>query len=70
MDATSLSSIGAGIVTLGVGVGIGLVGMSAISGTARQPEIAPKLQTMMLICAALIEGIALFSLVICFLQMK
>ncbi len=70
MDVPALSAVGAGLVTVGIGVGIGLVGMGAILGTSRQPELGPKLQTMMLICAALIEGIALFAMVICFLEMK
>ena len=70
MDIPALSAVGAGLVTIGIGIGIGLVGLAAIQGSSRQPELAPKLQTMMLICAALIEGIALFALVICFLDMK
>ena len=65
----ALASIGAGIVTIGVGIGIGKVAASAVEGIARQPEAAPKIQVTMLIAAALIEGIALFGLVICFLQM-
>lgn len=70
MDVPALSAVGAGLVSIGIGVGIGLVGMAMILGASRQPEMAPKLQTMMLICAALIEGIALFAMVICFLEMK
>ena len=70
MDIPALSAVGAGLVSVGIGAGIGLVGLGLILGTARQPELAPKLQTQMLICAALIEGVALFALVICFLQMK
>ena len=71
MAATTLAlaSIGAGIVTIGVGFGIGKVAASAVEGIARQPEAAPKIQVTMLIAAALIEGIALFGMVICFLQM-
>jgi F-type H+-transporting ATPase subunit c len=49
-------------------VGIGLVGMGAMSGIARQPEAAAKIQTGMLIAAALIEGVALFAAVICLLS--
>jgi F-type H+-transporting ATPase subunit c len=64
----SIAAVGAGIVTLGAGVGIGLVGMGAMSGIARQPEAAAKIQTGMLIAAALIEGVALFAAVICLLS--
>jgi F-type H+-transporting ATPase subunit c len=64
----ALASIGAGIVTLGAAVGLGLLASAAVSGIARQPEAAPKIQVSMLIAAAFIEGVALFALVICFLQ--
>ena len=62
-----LASIGAGLVVVGAGVGIGMLATSALQGIARQPEATPKLQVNMLIAAALIEGIALFCAVICFL---
>lgn len=61
----SLSAIGAGLVTIGAGFGIGWIGYAAMNGMARQPEIAPKIQVGMLIAAALIEGVALFAAVIC-----
>jgi F-type H+-transporting ATPase subunit c len=64
---TGLASIGAGLVTLGAGVGIGLLAASALSGIARQPEATPKIQVNMLITAAMIEGVALFGAVICFM---
>lgn len=70
MDGASMASVGAGLVIIGVGIGIGLVGHGTITSIGRQPEAAPKLQTLMLIVAALIEGIALFAMVICFLSMK
>ena len=59
--------IGVGLAAVGGGVGIGLVGYSVVEGTARQPEIQGKLTTIMFIVAALIEGIALFAIVICML---
>lgn len=63
-----MGPIGAGLAVIGAGVGIGLLAMSALSGMARQPEIAGKLQTAMLIAAALIEGVALFAVVVCLLS--
>lgn len=69
MTGLALASIGAGLAAVGAGVGVGLVGASAIQAIARQPEMAPKLQVTALIFIALVEGIVLFSLVICFLQM-
>ena len=69
MEGFTLASLGAGLVAIGAGVGIGMVWASGLQGMSRQPEMAPKLQTSMFIGAALVEGIALFALVICFLQM-
>ncbi|BBM68466.1 ATP synthase F0 subunit C [Rhodothermus marinus] len=71
MEPTALAflaaGIGAGIVAIGAGVGIGRLAASAMEGSARQPEAAGDIRTSMIIAAALIEGVALFGLVICFL---
>jgi len=67
MVSGSIAVIGAGMVTIGVGVGIGKLAAAAMDGIARQPEMAPKIQVNMLIAAALIEGVALFCAVICLL---
>ena len=61
------AGIGAGLVAIGAGIGIGKIGGSAMEAMARQPEAAGRVQTAMLIIAALIEVIALFGVVICFL---
>ena len=66
----TVAAIGAGLVAIGVGIGIGQLAASAMEGIARQPEATPKIQTAMLIAAALIEGVALFCAVICFLAIK
>jgi F-type H+-transporting ATPase subunit c len=63
----SVAAIGAGIAVLGAGIGIGRIGGSAVEGIARNPEAAGKIQTVMLIAAALIEGVALFGVVVGFL---
>ena len=63
------AAVGAGLVTIGAGYGIGKIAASAVEGIARQPEATNKIQTAMLIAAALIEGIALFSAVICFMAL-
>jgi len=65
----SLAAIGAGLVTIGAAYGIGKIAAAAVEGIARQPEASNKIQTAMLIAAALIEGIALFSAVICFMAL-
>ena len=54
--------VGAGLVVIGVGIGIGKIGGSAMEAIARQPEATGKIQTAMLIAAALIEGIGFAAL--------
>jgi F-type H+-transporting ATPase subunit c len=54
--------IGAGLVVIGAGIGIGRIGGSAMDAIARQPEATGKIQTAMLIAAALIEGIGFAAL--------
>jgi F-type H+-transporting ATPase subunit c len=61
------AGLGAGVVTLGAAIGIGRIAGQAMDGIARQPEAAGKIQTAMLISAALIEGVAFFNAVICML---
>jgi F-type H+-transporting ATPase subunit c len=60
-------ALGAGVAVLGAGVGIGRIGGSMTESMARQPEMAGTIQTGAIILAALIEGAALFALVIAFL---
>ncbi len=59
-----LAGIGAGLAAIGAGLGIGKIGGSAMDAIARQPEAAAKIQTAMIIAAALIEGVALFAVVV------
>lgn len=66
----SIAAIGAGLAVLGAGLGIGRIGGSAVEGIARNPEAAGKIQTTMIIAAALIEGIALFGVVVGLLGAK
>jgi F-type H+-transporting ATPase subunit c len=60
-------AIGAALTVIGAGMGIGWIGSRMTENMARQPEIAPNIQTASIILAALIEGAALFALVIAFL---
>lgn len=62
-----LAGIGAGLAVIGAALGIGKIGSSAMEGIARQPEAASKIQTAMIIAAALIEGVALFGVVVALL---
>lgn len=54
--------VGAGIIVIGAALGIGRIGGSAMDAIARQPEASGKIQTAMLIAAALIEGIGFAAL--------
>jgi F-type H+-transporting ATPase subunit c len=60
----TLAAIGAAIAAIGAGIGIGRIGGQAMEAIARQPEAASKIQTAMIISAALIEGVALFAVVV------
>jgi F-type H+-transporting ATPase subunit c len=67
MEHFSLAAIGLGLIVLGIGIGIGKIGQGAMEAMARQPEISSKIQTAMIIVAALIEGAGLFALVLTWL---
>lgn len=56
--------LGAGLTVIGAGLGIGRIGGSMTESMARQPEVLANIQTGAIILAALIEGAALFALVI------
>lgn len=60
----TFAAIGAGLAVIGAGLGIGMVGGRAMEAIARQPEATGKIQTAMIIAAALIEGVALFAVVV------
>jgi len=59
-EATSLvpNLVGAGLIVIGAGIGLGQIGRGAMEGIARQPEATNKIQTAMIIIAALLEGLA------------
>ncbi|MDP5043556.1 MAG: ATP synthase F0 subunit C [Leeuwenhoekiella sp.] len=62
MEAMVPNLVGAGLIVLGAGIGLGKIGGSAMEGIARQPEAAGKIQTAMIIIAALLEGLAFGAL--------
>ena len=59
------AGIGAGITIVGAGWGFGRIGAAALESMARQPEIAGRVQTAMIVIAALLEGATFFALLIC-----
>jgi len=64
MTGSTFAAIGAGLAVIGAGLGIGRIGGSAMDAIARQPEAYSKIQIAMIIAAALIEGAALFAIVV------
>ena len=67
MEPISFAAVGAGLAVIGAGLGIGRIGGSAMDAIARQPEAYSKIQLAMIISAALIEGVALFAVVVALL---
>lgn len=61
------AGFGAAIAAIGAGLGIGKIGSSAMEAIARQPEAANDIRSNMIIIAALIEGVALFAVIVCLL---
>lgn len=62
-----LAGIGAGCAAIGAGIGVGRIGGSALESMARQPEISGDLRANMIVAAALVEGVALFAVIVCLL---
>jgi F0F1-type ATP synthase membrane subunit c/vacuolar-type H+-ATPase subunit K len=60
------TGVGMGLAVVGAGIGIGLIGFAALSGIARQPEQAGKIQGAMYVLAGLVEGAAIVALLLCF----
>ena len=61
------AGIGAGLTAIGAGLGIGKIGSSAMEAIARQPEAKGDIRMNMIIIAALVEGVALFAVIVCLL---
>lgn len=61
------AGLGAALTIIGAGFGFGKIGAAALEGMARQPEVAGRIQTGMIIIAALLEGATFFSLIVCIL---
>ena len=66
MDAVASAggAVGAGLAAMGAGIGIGQIGKGAVEGIARQPEAANDIRANMILAAALVEGAALFAIII------
>ncbi|HOK04510.1 MAG TPA: ATP synthase F0 subunit C [Victivallales bacterium] len=62
-----LTALGLGLIALAAAVGIGFIGGKALEAIARQPEAKNDIRTLMILSAALIEGVAFFAAVVCLL---
>ncbi len=61
------AGLGMGLTIIGAGIGLGRIGSAALESMARQPEVAPRIQTAMIIIAAMLEGATLASVILCYL---
>lgn len=64
------AALGAAIAIIGAGLGIGKIGAAASESIARQPEAGGAIRGAMIITAAMIEGVAFFAVIVCFLVMQ
>lgn len=67
MIQKGLAGIGAGIAAIGAGIGVGRIGGTALESMARQPEATGDIRSNMIVAAALVEGVALFAVIVCLL---
>ena len=71
MDVNAARALGAalcmGIGAIGPAIGEGNAVAKALESMARQPEAAGDIRSGMVLAAALIEGVAMFAVVVCFL---
>ena len=63
------ASVGAAIAAIAAGIGIGKIGAAAMEAIARQPEAAGDIRSNMIVIAALVEGVALFAVIVCVLAL-
>ena len=63
------AAFGAAIAAIAAAIGIGKIGKSTMESIARQPESASDIRSNMIITAGMIEGAALFAIIVCFLTL-
>lgn len=63
------AAIGAGLAAIGAGIGIGRAAGQAVESIARQPAVAKEVKGFTFVMAALVEGVALFAVVMALLAM-
>jgi len=65
--AAGYAGLGAGVAAIAAGMGIGKIGAAALESIARQPEATGDIRANMIVAAALVEGVALFAVIVCLL---
>ncbi|MEQ8907667.1 MAG: ATP synthase F0 subunit C [Vicingaceae bacterium] len=65
--AAGYAGLGAGVAAIAAGLGIGKIGAAALESIARQPEATGDIRANMIVAAALVEGVALFAVIVCLL---
>ena len=65
--SVGLAGLGAGVAAIAAGLGIGKIGAAALESIARQPEATGDIRPSMIVAAALVEGVALFAVIVCLL---
>ena len=58
----NIATVGYGLAAIGPAIGVGIVVGKTIEGTARQPELGGRLQTLMYIGIAFTEALALIGI--------
>jgi len=66
-SAAGYAGTGAGLAAMAAAIAVGLIGSHAMDAMARQPESAGDLRASMIVAAALVEGVALFAVIVCLL---
>ena len=61
------AAFAAAVAVFAAAMGISRIGCTALESIARQPEAAGDIRSGMILAAALIEGVAMFAIVVCFL---
>lgn len=59
-----MAALAASIVVIGAALGISRIGSTALESMARQPEVAGDIRSSMILAAALIEGVAMFAILV------
>ena len=67
--ANAGGAVGAVLAAMGAGIGVGQIGKGAVEAIARQPEALNDIRSNMILTAALVEGVALFAVIVGFLAM-